>query len=100
MEVEVQAANATLVRPIVSIVAMIVSVANDNISVAHSEDMTVSGSAEAEARCAELDAQFGDTRTFVNKYVVTYEGEGYGNVAIYAPKQFKTQIEPLYKAAA
>lgn len=89
-------ASTTVIRPIVSILAKIVSLANDNVSVFYSEDRYVSGSAEAEARCAELDAAFGDTRTYVNKYVVTYEGTGYGNVYTYTSKQFKTQIEPLY----
>lgn len=96
VELNTEVAQATVIRPIVSIVALIVSLANDNVSVFYSEYKTVSGSAEAEARCAELDALFGDTRTFVNKYTVTYEGEGYGNVFNYTSKQFKTQIEPLY----
>lgn len=89
-------AGTTVLRPIVSIMAAIVSLANDNMSVFYSETKYVSGSLEAEARCAELDAQFGDTRTFVNRYTVTYEGTGYGNVFNYTSKQFKTQIEPLY----
>lgn len=84
------------IRPVVSVVASIVSVANDNLSVFYSEMLEVCGSAQAEARCKELDLQFGDTRTSVLKYVVTYEGEGYGNVYNYTPKQFKTQIQPMY----
>lgn len=92
-----QQAQMAVLRPIVSIVASIVSIANDNMSVFYSELRTVSGSKEAEARCLELDMLFGDTRTSVNKYTVTYEGTGgYGNVYNYTAKQFKTQIEPLY----
>ncbi|QNR53800.1 hypothetical protein phiK7A1_010c [Pseudomonas phage phiK7A1] len=91
-----QQAALTVLRPIVSIVAAIVTL-DDQIQVFYSESIPVICSAQADARCAELDAAFGNTTSYVNKYTVTYEGpEGYGNVFVYTKKQFVTQIEPKY----
>ena len=91
-----EAAQAAVLRPIVSIVAAIVTF-DDQIQVFYSETIPVICSAQADARCAELDATFGNTTSYVNKYTVTYEGPpGYGNVFTYTKKQFVTQIEPQY----
>lgn len=96
MKVETQAvAQTATIRPIVSITASIVTL-DDQVQVFYSEIIPVVCSAQANARCAELDAMFGNTTSYVNKYTVTYEGEGYGNVFVYTKKQFVTQIEPLY----
>lgn len=94
--VEQEQTTLAVLRPIVSIVAAIVTL-DDQIQVFYSESIPVICSAQADARCAELDAAFGNTTSYVNKYTVTYEGgPGYGNVYVYTKKQFVTQIEPLY----
>lgn len=95
-EVMLSQEQLAVIRPIESIVASIVTL-DDQIQIFYSETIPVICSAQANARCVELDEAFGNTTSYVNKYTVTYEGgPGYGNVFVYTKKQFVTQIEPLY----